>query len=62
MRPGVGYVIAGVALLAGGVGITMASEHTVWYGAIVVGVYYIGRGVYILLRTPPPPPPPLPPA
>jgi hypothetical protein len=62
VRPGVGYVIAGVVLLAGGVGITMASERTVWYGAMVVGVYYIGRGVYILLRTPPPPPPPLPPA
>ncbi|HRG95234.1 MAG TPA: hypothetical protein PLR99_03225 [Polyangiaceae bacterium] len=55
-------MIAGVVLLAGGVGITMASEHTVWYGAIVVGVYYIGRGAYILLRSPPPPPPPLPPA
>ena len=49
-------MIAGGALVAGGVGVTMASEHTVWYGAIVVGVYYIGRGVYILARTPPPPP------
>lgn len=57
MRPGVGYILAGIALLGAGIGITLASTNTVWYGAMVVGVYYIGRGVYTLLKSPPPAPP-----
>jgi hypothetical protein len=56
VRPGVGYILAGVGLLGAGVGITIASTNTVWYGAMVVGVYYIGRGVYTLLKSAPPPP------
>lgn len=56
MRPGLGHIIAGVVLLAAGIGITVASTQTVWYGAMVVGVYYIGRGVYILMKSPPTPP------
>jgi hypothetical protein len=56
VKPGVGYILAGVALLAAGVGITMASANTVWYGAMIVGVYYIGRGVYILAKAQPAPP------
>ena len=58
MKPGIGYILVGIALLGAGVGITMASENTVWYGAMVVGVYYIGRGVYKLISAPPEPPAP----
>lgn len=57
MKPGVGHILVGIALLAAGIGITMASERTVWYGAMVVGVYYIGRGVYTMLKATPTPPP-----
>lgn len=52
MKPGVGYLLAGVALVAGGVGLTMAATNTVFYGAVIVGVYYIGRGIYTIIRTP----------
>lgn len=50
MKPGVGHILAGIALLAVGVGLTMASTNTVFYGAILVGVYYIGRGVFTLVK------------
>jgi len=57
VKPGVGHILAGVALLAVGIGLTVTSTNTVFYGAIIVGVYYLGRGVYTLLKAPPSPPP-----
>jgi hypothetical protein len=55
VRPGVGWIIAGVALLGVGVAVTMMSSQVVWYGAIVVGVIWIVRGVYRLVSAPPQP-------
>ena len=51
MRPGMGHLIVGVVLLAAGIGVTVSSKETVWYGAIVVGVIEIARGLYYLMRT-----------
>lgn len=48
MRPGVGWIIAGVALLAAGIAVTTLSEQVAWYGAILVGAIWIVRGVYRL--------------
>jgi hypothetical protein len=50
VKPGVGRIIAGVVVLAIGVGITATSKHVVMYGAIIVGLVWIGRGVYTLMR------------
>lgn len=58
MRPGLGRLLVGLALLGGGIAVTVASEAVVWYGAIVVGVIQIARGVFTLLRAAPPPDPP----
>lgn len=51
MRPGTGHLIVGVALLAAGIGVTASSKEAVWYGAIVVGVIEIARGLYYLSRS-----------
>ncbi len=59
-RPGLWRLVIGFLLLGGGVAVTMMSENTVWYGAILVGVYYVGTGAYRLMRSSPPPPPPEP--
>ena len=48
MRPGTGHVVVGVALLTAGLGVTFASKEAVWYGAVVVGVIEIARGLYRL--------------
>lgn len=53
MRPGVGWIIAGVCLLGVGVAVTMMSQAVVWYGAIIVGIIWIVRGVYRLSKAPP---------
>ncbi|MBS2013053.1 MAG: hypothetical protein JST00_09210 [Deltaproteobacteria bacterium] len=46
----------GLALLGGGIAVTVTSEAVVWYGAIVVGLIQIARGAYALLRSPAPAP------
>ena len=53
MRPGVGWIIAGVALLGAGVAVSMMSNAVVWYGAILVGIIWIVRGIYRLSKAPP---------
>jgi len=50
MRPGTGHLIVGVLLLTGGIGVTVVSKEVVWYGAIVVGVIEIARGIYKMTR------------
>jgi hypothetical protein len=44
-----GHLIVGVVLLAAGIGTTVLSKEVVWYGAIVVGVIEIARGLYKLM-------------
>lgn len=41
----------GVLLLGAGIGVTVTSREAVWYGAIVVGVIEIARGLYQLTRS-----------
>jgi hypothetical protein len=53
MRPGVGWIIAGVVLLGAGIAVSMASNAVVWYGAIIVGIIWIVRGVYRLVKSAP---------
>ncbi|MDB4936225.1 MAG: hypothetical protein JWP87_3197 [Labilithrix sp.] len=48
-RPGMGHLIVGVVLLGAGIGTTVFSKEVVWYGAIVVGVIEIARGLYKLM-------------
>ena len=51
MRPGTGHLIVGVLLLIAGIAVTVTSKEAVWYGAIVVGVIEIARGLYYLMRS-----------
>lgn len=53
MRPGVGWIIAGVILLGAGVAVSLFSNVVVWYGAIIVGIIWIVRGIYRLTKSPP---------
>ena len=53
MRPGVGWILAGVALLGAGVGVSLFSQAVVWYGAVIVGIIWIVRGVYRLSKSSP---------
>lgn len=50
MKAGVGWIIAGVALLVAGVAVTMLSQHVVLYGAMIVGLIWIGRGILRLVQ------------
>jgi hypothetical protein len=50
MRPGLGTLLFGLALLAGGIAVTVLSERVAWYGAILVGIWYSVKGVMILSR------------
>lgn len=50
MKAGVGWIIAGVALLVAGVTVTMLSQHVVLYGAMIVGLIWIGRGILRLVQ------------
>ncbi len=50
LRPGVGHILVGVALLAAGIAVTLVWKRVVWYGAMIVGVIEIGRGAYILMK------------
>jgi hypothetical protein len=52
MKPGMGSVLFGIALLLLGIGVTVSSGHVVWYGAILVGIYRIIRGVITLSQNP----------
>jgi hypothetical protein len=53
VRRGTGHLGVGALLLAGGIGVTMASRATVWYGAIIVGALEVARGLYHLMRSEP---------
>jgi hypothetical protein len=53
MRPGSGHLIVGALLLTAGGAVSVLSTEVVWYGAIVVGVIEIARGLYYLLRSGP---------
>ena len=52
MRPGVSQLVMGVLLLGAGVGVTLLSTQVFWYGAIVLGIVQIVRGLFLLLRSP----------
>ena len=52
MKPGVGWIIAGVALLGTGIAVSVLSQAVMWYGAIIVGVIWIIRGIYRLSQAP----------
>jgi hypothetical protein len=55
MKPGMGSLLFGIALLVLGVGVTLSSGHVIWYGAMLVGVYRIIRGLVTLSSNPPDP-------
>ncbi len=40
----------GAVLLVAGIGVTVVSKEVVWYGAIVVGLIEIARGIYKMTR------------
>jgi hypothetical protein len=48
MKPGMGSLLFGIALLVGGLAVTLGSGHVIWYGAILVGLYRIVRGLITL--------------
>lgn len=56
MRPGAGWLIAGVALLGAGIAVTFLSNAIAWYGAIIVGAIWIVRGIVMLAKSRPPQP------
>ena len=45
-----GHLVVGVLLLIAGIAVTVSSKEVVWYGAILVGVIEIGRGLHALMR------------
>ena len=53
MKPGMGSLLFGIVLVVLGVGVTLSSANVVWYGAILVGVYRIIRGLITLSSNPP---------
>ncbi len=50
MRSGVSHILFGVLLLGAGIAVTTMSEQVFWWGAIVVGIIEIIRGIVISLR------------
>ena len=40
-----GSLIFGIVLLVGGIVVTVMSPNTIWYGAMIVGVINIVRGI-----------------
>jgi hypothetical protein len=59
MKPGVGWILAGVGLLGAAIVITLTSGQVIWYGGMIVGAIWIIRGVYRLSQAAPeelPPP------
>lgn len=53
MKPGVGWILAGVGLLGAAIVVTVTSGQVVWYGGMIVGVIWIIRGIYRLSQAPP---------
>lgn len=53
MRPGVGWIIAGVGLAGAGIAVSLFSSQVVWYGAPIVGAIWIFRGISRLRAAPP---------
>ena len=51
MRPGLGWIIAGVTALGAGVAVSLLSQAVVWYGAVIVGIVWIVRGIYYLSKS-----------
>jgi hypothetical protein len=47
----VGWILAGIGLLGGAIVVTIVSDQVVWYGGMIVGVIWIGRGIYRLSKT-----------
>ena len=43
-----GSLLFGIGLLLLGVVVTFSSGHVIWYGAILVGIYRIVRGLMTL--------------
>ena len=52
MKPGVGWILAGVGLLGAAIIVTLSSGAVVWYGGMIVGVIWIIRGIYRLSQAP----------
>lgn len=52
MRPGMGNLLFGIALLVGGLIVTFASGAVIWYGGIIVGIIQIVRGIVTLSQNP----------
>lgn len=53
MKPGqrgLGSAVAGGLLLVAGIWASIASDHVVWYGAVLVGAIWMLGGVVRLLR------------
>jgi len=53
MRSGVGHIVFGVILLVAGLAVTYMSDQVFWWGAIVVGIIEIIRGIVYALRARP---------
>jgi hypothetical protein len=45
MKPGVGWILAGVALLGAAIVVTLTSDQVIWYGGMIVGAIWIVRGI-----------------
>jgi len=52
MKPGVGWILAGVGLLGAAIIVTLSSGAVVWYGGMIVGVIWIIRGIVRLSQAP----------
>jgi hypothetical protein len=51
VRPGVGWIIAGVVLCGGGLAVSIMSRHFVLYGAVIVGLIWIVRGIVRVVQS-----------
>ena len=58
MKPGVGWILAGVGLLGAAIVITLTSGQVIWYGGMIVGAIWIIRGIYRLVNAAPEEQPP----
>ena len=52
MKPGVGWILAGVGLLGAAIIVTLSSGQVIWYGGMIVGVIWIIRGIVRLSQAP----------
>ena len=52
MKPGVGWILAGVGLLGAAIIVTLTSGQVIWYGGMIVGVIWIIRGIVRLSQAP----------